>query len=53
MDIGDNRLFYCSECGYFIDDIYDGNSRNDDAETYIDMTAINYCPHCGSKIEED
>lgn len=43
-DLKNRRLFHCSECGYYIDDIYDGNTLN---EKEYD---INYCPQCGRKI---
>ena len=62
-DLGDRRLFHCSECGYHIDDIYDGNTNTDNIKYSDDLvelrkqldlenesTEIYYCPHCGRKI---
>ena len=48
------RIFKCSVCGYFIDDIFDGNENADSkmasSDEYFEAIEINYCPHCGRKV---
>lgn len=61
-DVGDKRLFHCSNCGYYISDIFDDNSILDeeyrkkdkfDSDLFAEMCSINFCPHCGAEIIEE
>ena len=61
-DINDKRLFHCSNCGYYIGDIFDGNSKYDeeytekfdfDSDLSVEMCSIKFCPHCGAEIIEE
>jgi hypothetical protein len=45
---GNARIFECSECGYGYDDIYLTDEHNFDPDE-----EINYCPHCGAKMDKE
>ena len=51
-DVGDERIFHCSECGCGITDIYlrDEGVYRDDNGNYIGDKWPRYCPHCGAKV---
>ena len=51
-DLGDERIFHCSECGCAIMDIY---LRNEEECFYCDGDQggekwPRYCPHCGARV---
>lgn len=51
-DLGDERIFHCSECGCAITDIY---LRNEEECFYCDGDQggekwPRYCPHCGARV---
>ena len=51
-DLGDERIFHCSECGCGIIDIYlrDEGVYWDDEGNYIGDKWPRYCPHCGAMV---
>ena len=47
-DIGDERIFHCSNCGYGIADIFE----HSESETYLieHGKELNFCPNCGADM---
>lgn len=60
-DYNNWHIFHCSECGYYIGEIDDGNSeegkydKTDDIQfkEFLSLTEIRYCPHCGRKVKKE
>lgn len=48
------RCFFCSECGYGVQDVFEGNDAGDYAVYVFEAgKEWNYCPNCGAKVDEE
>lgn len=49
------RYFYCSECGYAVDDIYEEAYYPDDEKVFVfeKGESWHFCPNCGAEMQED
>lgn len=56
---GASRIFYCANCHYGVDDIFEGAMRGDKEEQDNVVELIekgkewNYCPNCGAQIIDE
>ncbi|MBR2582846.1 MAG: hypothetical protein IKD61_05575 [Oscillospiraceae bacterium] len=45
------RYFFCSECGYGVQDVFEGNYARKDAVLVFEKgREWNYCPNCGADM---